>query len=521
MKAHKKVIIGFIVTIILLIGAFIAYYLSQRPQEIRQHASEKPFGKAVHFDGTTTTLTASFSATTAIVEPFTIEGWFKPDFTNKSTTMDLIDVNNSSSSACTQSFHVVADAFSNTSGQPDDLYSIFVTHEDTQSNGTLSPDAAFSIPLNNWVHFALSVTSSNSASIFYNGAKVGEEQLSAPLCISSDMILGANGDMDPQTFFKGDMDEVRISNIARYSDSFTPPAAPFTVDSNTLDLWRFDGTTNDELTNRVMVETGTVSYVDSPLPETAPPPACQANVSTCAWDAVETAVSYHYKITKVASEGNASESLGATIIKEGDLQAPGTSVTFVSEENATYTCEVAATNACGTGGKASATATCLVPTSTPTPTPTTTPTPSPTLTPTVTPTITPTPTPTAVPTPTPTSPPVPTATPVPPQPSTAIPTATPIPPAPQTCGYSPCSETQQCSNGLVCIAANNGQHYCSKPEYQTACAMTPGYSACCTAPLQPNTPTPTLPSPGSAVETITIAGGIIFTIVGALILFVL
>lgn len=518
MKAHKKVIIGFIVTIVLLIGAFIAYYLSQRPQEIRQHAAEKPFGKAVHFDGTTTTLTASFSATNTIPEPFTIEGWFKPDFTNKNTPLPLLDIDNSatsSESACTQSFQVVADAFSNSSGQADDRYSIFVTHEDTESNGTLTPDAAFSIPLNNWVHFALSVTSSNSASIFYNGVKVGEKHLTAPLCISSHLTLGASEDNDSQTFFKGDMDEIRISNIARYADSFTPPTTPFTVDSNTLDLWRFDGTTNDELTNRTMVETGTVSYIESPLPETAPPPACQANVSTCAWDAVDTAVSYHYKITKVDSGGNAPASSGATIIKEGDLQAPGTSVTFVSEDNATYSCEVAATNACGTGGKGSATATCLVPTSTPTPTP------SPTLTPTVTPTITPTPSPTITPTPTPTSPPVPTATPVPPQPSVVIPTATPIPPAPQTCGYSPCSETQQCSNGLVCIAANNGQHYCSKPEYQSACAMTPGYSACCTAPVQPTTPTPTLPSPGSAIETITIAGGIIFTIVGALILFVL
>lgn len=480
MKAHKKVIIGFIVTIVLLIGAFIAYYLSQRPQEIRQHAAEKPFGKAVHFDGTTTTLTASFSATNTIPEPLTIEGWFKPDFTTKNTPLTLLDIDNSatsSGSACTQSFQVVTDSFSNSSGQADDRYSIFVTHEDTESNGTLSPDAAFSIPLNNWVHFALSVTSSSSASIFYNGVKVGEEHLTAPLCISSHVTFGASEDNDSQSFFKGDMDEIRISNIDRYTDSFTPPTAPFTVDSNTLDLWRFDGTTNDELTNRAMVETGTVTYIDSPLPETAPPPACQANVSTCAWDAVETAVSYHYKITKVDSGSNASASPGATIIKEGDLQAPGTSVTFVSEDNATYTCEVAATNVCGTGDKASATATCLVPTSTPTPTPTTTPTPSPTLTPTVTPTITPTPTPTVTPTPTPTSPPVPTATPVPPQPSVVIPTATPVPP------------------GTTAVVPPNT--------------------------VVPNTPTPTLPSPGSAVETITIAGGIIFTIVGALILFVL
>ena len=340
--------------------------------------------------------------------------------------------------------------------------------------------STYSIPLNNWVHFALSVTSSNSASIFYNGVKVGEEQLAAPLCISSNMTLGAGPDMNPQNFFKGDMDEVRISNIARYSDSFTPPTTPFTVDSNTLDLWRFDGTTNDELTNRTMIETGAVTYIDSPLPETAPPPACQANVSTCAWDAVETAVSYHYKITRVASE-NSSTTPDSSIIKEGDIQSPGTSVTFVSEDNATYTCEVAATNVCGTGDKASTTATCVVPTSTPSPTPTpvpsSTPTPTPTITPTPIPSSTPVPssTPTPTPSPTPTTPPVPTPTNVPPTPTTVIPTATPVPPVATSVPYT----------------------------------------------IAPNTPTPTLPSPGSGIETLTIAGGVLFTIIGALILFVL
>jgi hypothetical protein len=478
MKAHRKVIIGFIITIVLLIGAFVAYYLSQKPQEVRQHAAEKPFGKALQLDGTTAYLTAPFSAANTIQEPFTLEGWFKPDFTNKSTTVNLIDVNNESSSVCTQSFHIVADAFSNAANQPDDRYDIYVTHDDTQTNGAIRPDSAFSIPLNTWVHFALSVTSSNSASIFYNGVKVGEEQLTSPLCISSDMKIGAGGDMDAQNFFRGNIDELRISNIARYSDSFTPPTAPFTVDSNTLDLWRFDGNTNDELTNQTLVETGTVAYIDSPLPETAPPPACQANVSTCSWDAVDTAVSYHYKITQVITDDDAIPTPGANIIKEGDIQSPGTSVTFVSEANATYTCEVAATNACGTGDKASATATCTVPTATPTPTATPIPSATPTSSPTPTPTNSPTPTPLPSVTPTPTKPPVtPTATVVPPTPTTVIPTATPIPP--------------------------------------TATVVVP------TNTVGPNTPTPTLPSPGSAVETLTIAGGIIFTIIGALILFVL
>jgi hypothetical protein len=41
-------------------------------------------------------------------------------------------------------------------------------------------------------------------------------------------------------FFNGTLDEVRVSNLARYSASFTRPAGPFTPDANTLGLWHFD-----------------------------------------------------------------------------------------------------------------------------------------------------------------------------------------------------------------------------------------------------------------------------------------
>jgi hypothetical protein len=36
------------------------------------------------------------------------------------------------------------------------------------------------------------------------------------------------------------VDEVRISNIARYASNFTPPNAPFAPDANTVGLYHFD-----------------------------------------------------------------------------------------------------------------------------------------------------------------------------------------------------------------------------------------------------------------------------------------
>jgi len=41
-------------------------------------------------------------------------------------------------------------------------------------------------------------------------------------------------------FFGGALDEVRLSNVVRYTANFSVPAAPFVPDANTLGLWSFD-----------------------------------------------------------------------------------------------------------------------------------------------------------------------------------------------------------------------------------------------------------------------------------------
>jgi Laminin G domain. len=57
------------------------------------------------------------------------------------------------------------------------------------------------------------------------------------------LVIGAEKhDYDRNTYpsFSGWVDEVRISNIARYASNFTPPNAPFTPDANTVGLYHFD-----------------------------------------------------------------------------------------------------------------------------------------------------------------------------------------------------------------------------------------------------------------------------------------
>lgn len=230
--------------------------------------------------------------------------------------------------------------------------------------------------------------------------------------------------------------------------------------------------------------------------EPSPTPACVDNVSTCEWDPLPGAASYQYKVVETDSN---------TTIAEDNVDSTTTKITFTSEPNKTYECSVAAVNACGTGLPGSASATCTV--NTPTPTPTDTPIPTPTSNlPTDTPTQTPTPTPTipGVPTDTPT--PTPTETPIPTDTLTPTPTDTPVPT--DTLTPTPTPTTVIATNTPV-------------PSGTPTDTPTPTNTPAPGVPTDTSTPTPTLVNPGSGVETFTIAGGVILTIIGALILFAL
>ena len=56
--------------------------------------------------------------------------------------------------------------------------------------------------------------------------------------------FGCSG--DNQKFFEGQIDKVRISNVARYTDNFSPVAS-VTTDKSTLALYNFDEGNGDVL----------------------------------------------------------------------------------------------------------------------------------------------------------------------------------------------------------------------------------------------------------------------------------
>jgi hypothetical protein len=71
-------------------------------------------------------------------------------------------------------------------------------------------------------------------------------------------------------FFNGDVDDVRISNIVRYTSTFTPPSAAHPTDANTRALYRLDEgsgqTTADASGNGYNLTLGTTANADSADP---------------------------------------------------------------------------------------------------------------------------------------------------------------------------------------------------------------------------------------------------------------
>lgn len=106
-----------------------------------------------------------------------------------------------------------------------------------------------SIPLNEWVHLA-AVWDGANVKLMVDGKLSAEGQASiGPYQGGRDeLAIGGSSADEPgaNLTLDGMIDEVRISNIARYSGDFTIPTEEFSVDENTLLLMHFSGDTKVE-----------------------------------------------------------------------------------------------------------------------------------------------------------------------------------------------------------------------------------------------------------------------------------
>jgi|SRR5690554_813210 len=94
----------------------------------------------------------------------------------------------------------------------------------------LGDQSAGAVPYNEWTHIA-ATRESNIFRLFANGVIVDQKTYSGSLG-STSTIRPRIGEIAPQipggTAYRGYMDELRItSGVARYTENFTPPTAPF------------------------------------------------------------------------------------------------------------------------------------------------------------------------------------------------------------------------------------------------------------------------------------------------------
>jgi hypothetical protein len=91
---------------------------------------------------------------------------------------------------------------------------------------------------NTWTHFCV-VRSGNTFTLYANGVSIGTTTNSGTLTNSNNLVA-IGGRTRNNQYSIGYLDDVRISNIARYTSNFTPPTSPFDNDSNTLLLLHMD-----------------------------------------------------------------------------------------------------------------------------------------------------------------------------------------------------------------------------------------------------------------------------------------
>jgi len=177
----------------------------------------KKIGNAsIAFDGVSDYLSVATSSDFSVgTGNFTIEGWVRPATSQPHTYAGLFG------------FYQPSD--SSTYGPFLEIYS----GKWSLYDGTDHRDTGESVVTETWHHYAL-VRNGSSLIAYLNGVNIYENAT-------------FSGDFDSTTYqvhigeidgsssyeFSGHLDEIRISNVARYTTAFTPVEEPFVADSNT------------------------------------------------------------------------------------------------------------------------------------------------------------------------------------------------------------------------------------------------------------------------------------------------
>lgn len=197
------------------------------------NAQSKFGGTSALFDGDVDYLTTDATGSLTFgTNDLTFEMWVRPIARTRGFPVIF---GNESGSGFTSNSYILMDrhnsyntkftfwAFNHSSGSP------LLTSSTSVSNGT-------------WYHIAV-VRNGSSWKMYINGTEESSATFSGSLDTSGrNLIFGVSGNLAIDTSYHGYLDEIRISNTARYTANFTAPTTPFQNDSNTLLLLHCDGT---------------------------------------------------------------------------------------------------------------------------------------------------------------------------------------------------------------------------------------------------------------------------------------
>jgi hypothetical protein len=118
---------------------------------------------------------------------------------------------------------------------------IFAENSRFQYNvgNTLRITGSTTILSNTWYHVSIS-RSETSTRLFINGTQEGTTFSDTSNYVANDIYVAT--DAGAGNGFAGHIDEIRVSNTARYTANFTAPTQPFQNDANTVLLIHMDGT---------------------------------------------------------------------------------------------------------------------------------------------------------------------------------------------------------------------------------------------------------------------------------------
>jgi hypothetical protein len=184
-------------------------------------AQSKFGGASALFDGTGDYLSATSSDFTFNQSELTIEFWIRP--TDAASGSNQFLLTNRTGSLTTGIWYVRLDA-AGTIGWAHN------TSDNIVSGSTVLSD-------NTWYHVAV-VKYDGDFDIYLDGSL--EVSVTAANTGDGDLYIGARGDNTLN--YTGHIEEVRISDTARYTTSFTPSTSAFTNDADTLLLLHMDGT---------------------------------------------------------------------------------------------------------------------------------------------------------------------------------------------------------------------------------------------------------------------------------------